>query len=151
MGKRSNKSKKIEFSKTLLIQESILVWITTLTLLLITCYCIFNGFMGTLPWLITLITVVWGAYGVSQVFYYKKSLAENTVGGIKYDTVVKELDAFLNSQLTNNKTNADNLEIFNEINNNHFNQNIIVKKPDTIVPEQDHFVEEYIPNLDYGI
>ena len=151
MGKRRNKSKKIEFSKTLLIQESILVWITTLTLLLITCYCIFNGFMGTLPWLITLITVVWGAYGVSQVFYYKKSLAENTVGGIKYDTVVKELDAFLNNQLINNKTNADNLEIFNEINNNHFNQNIIVEKPDVIVPEQDHFVEEYIPNLDYGI
>ena len=107
--------------------------------------------MGTLPWLITLITVVWGAYGVSQVFYYKKSLAENTVGGIKYDTVVKELDAFLNSQLINNKTNADNLEIFNEINNNHFNQNITIEKPDIIVPEQDHFVEEYIPNLDYGI
>ena len=148
---KKQRNKKIEFSKTLLIQESILVWITTLTLLLITCYCIFNGFMGTLPWLITLITVVWGAYGVSQVFYYKKSLAENTVGGIKYDTVVKELDAFLNSQLINNKTNADNLEIFNEINNNHFNQNIIVEKPDITVPEQDHFVEEYIPNLDYGI
>ena len=148
---RKQNNKKIEFSKTLLIQESILVWITTLTLLLITCYCIFNGFMGTLPWLITLITVVWGAYGVSQVFYYKKSLAEKTVGGIKYDTVVKELDAFLNNQLINNKTNADNLEIFNEINNNHFNQNIIVEKPDNIVPEQDHFVEEYIPNLDYGI
>ena len=151
MGKRRNKSKKIEFSKTLLIQESILVWITTLTLLLITCYCIFNGFMGTLPWLITLITVVWGAYGVSQVFYYKKSLAENTVGGIKYDTVVKELDAFLSNQLINNKTNPNNLKIFNEINNNNFNQNIVVEEPDIIIPEEDNFVEEYIPNLDYGI
>ena len=34
----------------------------------------------------------WSAYGVSQVYYYKKSLAENTKDGIKYDSVIKALD-----------------------------------------------------------
>ena len=32
----------------------------------------------------------WSAYGVSQTFYYKKSMAENTRGGIKYETVVNK-------------------------------------------------------------
>ena len=101
---RKQNNKKIEFSKTLLIQESILVWITTLTLLLITCYCIFNGFMGTLPWLITLITVVWGAYGVSQVFYYKKSLAENTKNGVKYEAVLADINKELEKNIEKNET-----------------------------------------------
>ena len=30
----------------------------------------------------------WSAYGVSQMYYYKKSMAENTKDGIKYDTVM---------------------------------------------------------------
>ena len=35
----------------------------------------------------------WTAYGVSQAFYYKKSAAENTKDGIKYDTTMLELSA----------------------------------------------------------
>lgn len=31
----------------------------------------------------------WGAYGVSQACYYGKSMKENTVGGIKYETALK--------------------------------------------------------------
>ena len=34
----------------------------------------------------------WAAYGVSQVWYYKKSTVENKEGGIKYESVLKELD-----------------------------------------------------------
>jgi hypothetical protein len=33
----------------------------------------------------------WTAYGVSQAFYYRKSTKENTAGGIKYDSVMYEL------------------------------------------------------------
>lgn len=32
----------------------------------------------------------WTAYGVSQAYYYKKAKAENTKGGIKYETVLQE-------------------------------------------------------------
>ena len=32
----------------------------------------------------------WTAYGVSQAMYYRKSMKENTCGGIKYETVMEE-------------------------------------------------------------
>jgi len=33
----------------------------------------------------------WTAYAVSQAFYYRKAMKENTKDGIKYDTVMEEL------------------------------------------------------------
>lgn len=32
----------------------------------------------------------WAAYGVSAAYYYKKSMKENTVGGVIYDKALKE-------------------------------------------------------------
>lgn len=46
--------------------------------------CIIRGSFVELPWLSVLIGSVWGAYGVSQAFYYKKSEKENTKDGITY-------------------------------------------------------------------
>lgn len=47
--------------------------------------------MGGLPWVASSIVAVYGAYGVSQAFYYNKSKAENTVNGIKYETALRSL------------------------------------------------------------
>ena len=85
-------NKKREFSKTLLIQESALIWLTTILLILLAFYCVYLGFVGDLPWIAAMIGFPWAAYGVSQVWYYKKSTIENKEGGIKYETVLKELD-----------------------------------------------------------
>lgn len=49
------------------------------------------GFTGGLPWIASTIVAAWGAYGVSQAFYYNKSKAENTVNGIKYETTLRSL------------------------------------------------------------
>lgn len=84
--------KKTEFSKTLLIQESVLIWIVTLSCLALSAYCIYMGFLGSLAWLSTVVSVSWAAYGISQTMYYKKAMAENTSGGIKYETVLKEAE-----------------------------------------------------------
>lgn len=84
--------KKREFSKTLLIQESALIWIVTLSCLVLSAYCIFKGYLGSLTWLSTVVSVSWATYGVSQAMYYKKSMAENTCGGIKYETAIKEAE-----------------------------------------------------------
>ena len=75
---------KKQFSKGLLIQESILIWITTLALLTLAFICIINGYLGSLPWLASMIGFPWTAYGISQAFYYNKSKAENIQGGIVY-------------------------------------------------------------------
>lgn len=125
--------KKREFSKNLLVQESALIWITTLGYLLLAFYCIFNGYMGSLPWLTASASLPWAAYGVSQVYYYKKSMAENTKNGVKYESVIKELD------------------------NAHENYNKIIKEvADNIVIEGDNSGEDGMNssddiNTDYGI
>ena len=80
--------KKSEFSKFLLIQESILVWITTISFIVLAFISVLTGFFGELTWLAALCTALWAAYGVSLAFYYKKAMAENTKGGIKYEMTV---------------------------------------------------------------
>ena len=112
--------KKKEFSKVLLIQESVLIWITTLVCLVLGFYCIHQGFIGSLPWLSSIIISTWTAYGVSQAFYYKKSLVENSAGGIKYETVLTEMkmtaeQAYenLENELEESLAGFDNMVSFN--------------------------------------
>ena len=83
-------NKKLEFSKTLLIQESILIWIHTISMLVLAYICVFRGYFAELPWLTAMVALPWGAYAVSQRAYYKKSEAENTQGGIKFETVMSD-------------------------------------------------------------
>ena len=92
---KNNKPKR-EFSKTLLIQESALIWVVTITFLVLAYICIVNGFDASLPWLTAMAGFPWTAYGVSQVWYYKKSEAENTKDGIKFESVMAELNNSFN-------------------------------------------------------
>lgn len=87
---KNNKAKKIEFSKRLLLQESILIWIITISFIILAFVCVSNQFFGELPWLAAMCGFPWTAYGASQAFYFKKAEKENTEGGIKYETVMHE-------------------------------------------------------------
>lgn len=75
---KRRRKKRRDFSQVLLIQESVLIWITTLSFLLLAAYSIHLGFQGSLPWLAAMAGCPWAAYGVSQAFYYRKAQAENT-------------------------------------------------------------------------
>lgn len=90
--KKTKEKKKKEFSKILLIQESMLIWIMTLALITLAFICVFNQAYAELPWLTAMVALPWTAYGVSQAYYYKKAAKENTTGGIKYETVMAELE-----------------------------------------------------------
>ena len=83
--------KKIEFSKGLLIQESILIWITTLSFIVLAFFCVIYQYFSELPWIAAMCGFPWTAYGVSQACYYRKAEKENTKGGIKYDTIMSEM------------------------------------------------------------
>ena len=85
-----HKPNKTEFSKVLLKQEAALIWIMSLSFIILAFYCIYKGFTGSLPWLAAMVGFPWTAYGVSQAFYYSKSKAENTSGGIKFEKVMEE-------------------------------------------------------------
>lgn len=84
------KKNKKSFSKSLLIQESILIWIITFAFLFLAFYCVFSGYAGELPFLSTMVGLPWAAYGVSAAYYYKKSMKENTVGGVVYDKALRD-------------------------------------------------------------
>ena len=98
MSKQKKVKKKTEFSKWLLKQESMLIWIVTLVTLFLSYICIINDYNSSLPWLATLISSVWAAYGVSQCFYYNKAKNENTKNGIKYETVMAELENYVEEE-----------------------------------------------------
>ena len=76
--KKENKSiKKFEFSKLIIVFETILVALVSWKVLAYAEMCIMSQYMGTLAFLTTMITAVWSAYGVSVSFYYNKAKAEN--------------------------------------------------------------------------
>lgn len=74
---KPEEKKKKEFSKRLLVQESALIWVMTLALLALAFICILSGAYAELPWLTAMVALPWGAYGVSQAYYYKKAEKEN--------------------------------------------------------------------------
>lgn len=78
--------KKWPFSKVLLIQESILMWLITLSCLVMAFICIAKDSYVELPWISAIVACPWGAYAITQNAYYKKSCSENTKGGIIYDS-----------------------------------------------------------------
>jgi hypothetical protein len=82
------RAKKTVFSKVLLIQESILIWMLSLSFVALAFLCVFKEYTGGLPWLAVTLTGAWTAYGVSQAMYYSKAKAENTKGGIVFETAV---------------------------------------------------------------
>ena len=96
--KNKTKKKKLEFSKLLLVQESALIWVITLSFIILAFVCIANQYFGELPWLAAICAFPWTAYGASQAFYYSKAKKENIKGGIKYDTVMEELKYNLQNQ-----------------------------------------------------
>ena len=58
-----------------------LIWIITISFIILAFICVFKGYLGTLPWLTAMVSLPWTAYGVSAGFYYNKSKAEKSQGG----------------------------------------------------------------------
>lgn len=83
--KEQQQPKKLAFSKALLLQESVLIWIHTIALLVLAYICVFKGYFAELAWLTAMVALPWTAYGVSQHAYYKKSQVENSKDGIVYE------------------------------------------------------------------
>lgn len=80
--------KGFSFSKQLLYLETALVLLSTWQGFALARMAVETGFTGTLPWVATMVTAAWGAYGTSAACYYNKAKAENTRGGIVYDAAL---------------------------------------------------------------
>ena len=107
---KKKKENKMEFSKRLLLQESMLIWIITIAFIILAFVCVTNQFFGELPWLAAMCGFPWTAYGASQAFYFRKAERENTQGGIKYETIMHEYQTNDNDPLSTSENLTENAQ-----------------------------------------
>lgn len=93
-GKHENPSRK-KFSTSKLIAFGVLALdvVATIYVLYLCKLAIIYQFTGALPYLTTLIGALQAATGYILGHYFKKSAAENSAGGIVYDTAIAEAKA----------------------------------------------------------
>lgn len=94
--KTPKEKKKFEFSKLIIVFETLLVAYVSYKVLGFAEMCIISGYTGTLAFLTTMISAVWAAYGFSVSFYYNKAKAENVPkiqGSYELQKIAQEIQA----------------------------------------------------------
>lgn len=81
---------KRDFSKQLICDIRSLLWIVTISGILLAFYCVHLGYLGTLPWISALVGLPWSAHGVVCSFYLNMSKSDHQKGGITYDLAIND-------------------------------------------------------------
>ena len=94
-GKRMDKPRKKAWTTSKVIAIGVLIMdaVATLAVLALCGLAIVRRFEGALPYLTTLIGALQAVTGVVLGAYFHKSKAENTKGGIVYDTALGVSDS----------------------------------------------------------
>lgn len=86
MGRRIARKKKDAFSKKMIRDIRILLWIVTIGGLMLAAWCVKNNFTGSLPWLSAMVGLPWTAHGVVCSFYLNMAKSDHREGGITFET-----------------------------------------------------------------
>lgn len=78
--------RKMAFSKRLISDIRILLWVVTIGGIILAAYCIYRGYTGSLPWLSAMVGLPWSAHGVVCSMYLNMSKSDHREGGITYET-----------------------------------------------------------------
>ena len=90
--KKINKKKnKRDFSKQLICDIRSLLWIVTISGIILAFYCVHLGYLGSLPWISDLVGLPWSAHGIVCSFYLNMSKSDHKKGGITYDLALNEV------------------------------------------------------------
>ena len=73
------------FSKRVVSDIRILLWIVTVGGVALAAYCIDMGFAGSLPWLSAMVGLPWSAHGVVCAFYLNMAKSDHKEGGITFE------------------------------------------------------------------
>ena len=87
-GNRLDKPRRMATSKVIAMGVLLMDAVATLAVLALCGLAIVRQFQGALPYLTTLIGALQAVTGVVLGSYFSKSKAENTKGGIVYDTAL---------------------------------------------------------------
>ena len=77
--------KQQEFSKRLISDIRLLLWVVTLGGLVLAAYCIRKGYTGSLPWLTAMVGLPWTAHGTVCAFYLNLFKSDHKEGGITFE------------------------------------------------------------------
>ena len=97
-----SKKKKLDFSKRLILDIRILLWIVTIAAIVLAFLCVIYGYIGSLPWIATLVGLPWSAHGIVCSFYLNMAKSDHRKGGITYDMAMKA-----SSQTPSTEINTD--------------------------------------------
>ena len=75
----------MEFSKRLISDIRLLLWVVTFGGLVLAAYCIRKGYTGSLPWLTAMVGLPWTAHGTVCAFYLNLCKSDHKEGGITFE------------------------------------------------------------------
>lgn len=79
------REKQQEFSKCMISDIRLLLWVVTLGGLVLAAYCIRKGYTGSLPWLTAMVGLPWTAHGTVCAFYLNLCKSDHREGGITFE------------------------------------------------------------------
>lgn len=79
------KPRQQEFSKRLISDIRLLLWVVTVGGLVLAAYCIRKGYTGSLPWLSAMVGLPWTAHGTVCAFYLNLAKSDHREGGITFE------------------------------------------------------------------
>ena len=79
-------AKKKDYSKRLISDIRLLLWVVTLGGIFLAAYCIRKGYVGSLPWLSAMVGLPWTAHGTVCAFYLNMAKSDHSEGGITFES-----------------------------------------------------------------
>jgi len=76
----------MDFSKRLIADIRVLLWVVTVGGLILAAYCIRSGYIGSLPWLSAMVGLPWTAHGTVCAFYLNMAKSDHKEGGITFES-----------------------------------------------------------------
>lgn len=73
------------FSKKLITDIRVLLWLVTVGGLFLAGLCIWRSFTGSLPWITAMVGLPWTAHGVVCTAYLNMAKSDHSEGGITYE------------------------------------------------------------------
>ena len=89
--KEKPRRKRRPFSQAILEREYRLLVFVNVSAVILAFYSIHEGMDSTIPWIVTMVSCSWAAWGASKVAFNHKSIKENTKDGIVYDAAMKDV------------------------------------------------------------
>lgn len=82
---KKQKKKAIEYSKRIIHDTRPLLWIVTIGGMLLAFFAVWSGYVGSLPWIGSMVGLPWASHGIICSFYLRMAESDHKEGGITFE------------------------------------------------------------------